>query len=227
MCVGEDSAELTDSSSPRQFCLPAIVRSFCAQLKRSGWFMCVVTTTSVWVAVAPMCFFILCDRLRPEGTDSFWVFFVETFTKCWTTTQAVVVSFVRLFAGVINLHGLSHTKNSRTDYFPSLGITSRTPTIPRGDKHRFQMQSDIFSPFIPPCLRSTFLRSMWYCWCCFSFFLPEKWIVALSRWGVQGSGLSPSCCLSYLVQRSWPGLLQSQAYASPTPSIKIGIEGGP
>lgn len=111
--------------------------------------MCVVTTTSVWVAVAPMCFFILCDRLRPEGAVSFWVlfFFVETFTKCCGSQGYFLCDG---FAGVINLHGLSHTKNSRTDYFPSLGITSRTPTIPRGDKHRFQMQSAIFSPFIPP-----------------------------------------------------------------------------
>lgn len=38
--------------------------------------MCVVTTTSVWVAAAPMCFFILCDRLRPEGAVSFWVLFL-------------------------------------------------------------------------------------------------------------------------------------------------------
>lgn len=48
--------------------------------------------------------------------------------------------------------------------------------------------------------------------------------MALSRWGVQESGLSPSCCLSYLSHRSWPGLLQCQASASPAPSIKIGIE---
>lgn len=116
--------------------------------------MCVVTTISVWVAVAPMCFFILCDRLTPEGADSFWLFFFFLWKLLQNPKQQLKLLqsglfFVQLFAGVINLHGLSHTKNSRTDYFPSSGITSHTPTIPRGDKHRFQMQSAIFSPFIP------------------------------------------------------------------------------
>lgn len=32
--------------------------------------MCVVTTTSVWVAVAPTCFFIPWNWLKPRGADS-------------------------------------------------------------------------------------------------------------------------------------------------------------
>ncbi len=36
--------------------------------------MCVVTTTSVWVAVAPTCFFILWNRLKPRDADSAPVF---------------------------------------------------------------------------------------------------------------------------------------------------------
>lgn len=50
--------------------------------------------------------------------------------------------------------------------------------------------------------------------------------MALSRWGVWGSGLSPSCCLSYLVHRSWPGLLRCQASAHSPPSVEIVAEWG-
>lgn len=41
--------------------------------------------------------------------------------------------------------------------------------------------------------------------------------MAPSRQVMWGSGLSPSCCLSYLVRRSWPGLLQCQASAHHSP----------
>lgn len=64
------------------------------------------------------------------------------------------------------------------------------------------------SAFIP---LSNFPCCIWYCWC-FSFFLSEKWIVVVSC-SKRGSGLSPSCCLSYLVHRSWSGLSRYQASA--------------
>lgn len=43
--------------------------------------MCVVTTTSVWVAVAPICFFILWNQLKPRGADSTAVFICGNFLK--------------------------------------------------------------------------------------------------------------------------------------------------
>lgn len=64
------------------------------------------------------------------------------------------------------------------------------------------------SAFIP---LSNFPCCIWYCWC-FSFFLSEKWIVVVSC-SKRGSGLSPSCCLSYLLHRSWSGLSRYQASA--------------
>lgn len=39
-------------------------------MKRKKWFMCVVTTTSVWTAVAPVHFFILWNWLKPGAINA-------------------------------------------------------------------------------------------------------------------------------------------------------------
>lgn len=59
------------------------------------------------------------------------------------------------------------------------------------------------------------------------FFFLEKQIVSLSHWGVWGPGLSSSCRLSYLLKRSWPGLLRAQTSACSFPlcdRAKVGAD---
>lgn len=59
--------------------------------------MCVVTTTSVWVAVAPIRFFILWNRLKPRGTDSTVLFICGIFCKILNCNSMEVVDFLLLF----------------------------------------------------------------------------------------------------------------------------------
>lgn len=46
-------------------------------------------------------------------------------------------------------------------------------------------------------------------------------MVSLSHWGVWGPGLSSSCRPSYLLKRSWPGLLRGQTSARSFPLCDI------
>lgn len=81
----------------RHLCLPAIVRSFCVEMKRKEWFMCAVTTTSVFAAVAPMLFFILWNRLKPRGSDSASLFI------CGNSYQKRLIENLREFMqGLLN-----------------------------------------------------------------------------------------------------------------------------
>lgn len=64
--------------------------------------MCVVKTTSVWVAVVPMRFFILCDRLKPEGADSPAVFICGNFHKMLNNNLLEAVSAVTTFCVIID-----------------------------------------------------------------------------------------------------------------------------
>lgn len=166
-------------------------------MKRKKWFMCVVTTTSVWTAVAPVHFFILWNWLKPGAINA-------------TAT---------LICGDI-LCDYSLTWKKKRWFLNYLLITiSSKPTQTETCFFFLSCPLDAcFSSFYPP---SPLLCCIWYCWCCFSFFLPEKWIVALSRQGARGSGLSPSCCLSYLVHRSWLGLLWCQRRPPPQPPMEI------
>ena len=55
--------ELTQTSSTF-ICLPAIVPSFCAELKRPEWLMCLGTKTDIWLEVVPTRLFMRSQIMR-------------------------------------------------------------------------------------------------------------------------------------------------------------------